>query len=68
MTIRELIDLLLPMDDRRTVVLSKDEEGNDYHDLGRVHLCKYRPEVFRGKRLGCGDIGIGKEDLTAEEQ
>lgn len=43
-TVRELVELLLTLDQDAVVILSADSEGNGYSPLAQVEPCEYIPD------------------------
>jgi hypothetical protein len=59
MIVSELIAALKRVDPNRLVVLSADEEGNQFRTLASLSLCAYRDGRVGLERLTKKDIAIG---------
>lgn len=66
MTVRDLINKLLKVDDlNRTVILQKDVEGNAYSPLCDWSHGWYEPEsTWSGELVHCDDVKNGEVELS----
>lgn len=68
MTVKKLIELLQKEDPSRTVIMSKDAEGNSYSPLADFWAGKYKPDSTWSGEVGMetltkADIKAGYSEL-----